>query len=119
MSPSVAKETRKSLTLEVKLEIIHRHEKGEKTNSIARHHLDSIYCLYYFKSADSIKKAGEAVSSLQAKRTTSTRDSAMDKMESLVEMWYISFVCDTMKCPLFTFHRLPVSVFPISLSLPS
>ncbi|MPC29178.1 hypothetical protein E2C01_022399 [Portunus trituberculatus] len=41
--------TRKSLTFEVKLDIIHRHEKGKKTNSIARHHLDSIYCLYYFQ----------------------------------------------------------------------
>ncbi|MPC31483.1 hypothetical protein E2C01_024773 [Portunus trituberculatus] len=47
MSPSVAKKTRKSLTLEVKLDIIHRHEKGEKTNSIARHHLDSIYSLLF------------------------------------------------------------------------
>ncbi|MPC89953.1 hypothetical protein E2C01_084918 [Portunus trituberculatus] len=46
MSPSIAK-TRKSLTLEVKLDIIHRHERGEKTNSIAHHHLDSIYCLLF------------------------------------------------------------------------
>ncbi|MPC61295.1 hypothetical protein E2C01_055364 [Portunus trituberculatus] len=38
----------------------------------------------------SIKKAGETVSSLRAKRTTRTRDSAMDKMESLVEMWYVA-----------------------------
>ena len=37
-SPSVPKKTRKSLTLEAKLDIIHRHERGEKTNSIARHH---------------------------------------------------------------------------------
>ncbi|MPC33497.1 hypothetical protein E2C01_026849 [Portunus trituberculatus] len=49
MLSSVAKKTRKSLTLDVKLDIIHRHERGEKTNSIARHHLDSIYCLYYFQ----------------------------------------------------------------------
>ncbi|MPC17217.1 hypothetical protein E2C01_010065 [Portunus trituberculatus] len=49
MSLSIAKKTRKSLTLEVKLDIIHRHERGEKNNSIARHHLDSIYCLYYFQ----------------------------------------------------------------------
>ncbi|MPC82036.1 hypothetical protein E2C01_076679 [Portunus trituberculatus] len=43
VSPSIAKKTRKSLTLKVKLDIIHRHER------------------------DSIKKAGETVSSLQAK----------------------------------------------------
>ncbi|MPC31417.1 hypothetical protein E2C01_024706 [Portunus trituberculatus] len=49
MSPSVAK-TRKSVTLKVKLDIIHRHERGEKTNCIARHHLDSIYCRYYFQA---------------------------------------------------------------------
>ncbi|MPC36928.1 hypothetical protein E2C01_030398 [Portunus trituberculatus] len=49
MLPSIAKMTRKSPTLEVKLDIIHRHERGQKTNSIARLHLDSIYCLYYFQ----------------------------------------------------------------------
>ncbi|MPC55604.1 hypothetical protein E2C01_049546 [Portunus trituberculatus] len=51
MSPTIAKKTMKSLTLEVKLDIIHRHERGEKTN---KQHclppwLDSIYCLYYFQ----------------------------------------------------------------------
>ncbi|MPC19792.1 hypothetical protein E2C01_012717 [Portunus trituberculatus] len=49
MSPSIAKKTRKFLTLEVKLDIIHRHDRGKKTNSIARHHLDSVYCPYYFQ----------------------------------------------------------------------
>ncbi|MPD04527.1 hypothetical protein E2C01_100221 [Portunus trituberculatus] len=49
MLPSIAKKTKKSLTLEVKLDIIHRHERGKKTNSIAHHHLHSIYCLYYFQ----------------------------------------------------------------------
>ncbi|MPC75723.1 CENPB DNA-binding domain-containing protein 1 [Portunus trituberculatus] len=118
MSPSVAKKTRKSLTLEVKLDIIHRHERGKKTNSIAHYHdLTPSTVSTIFKSADSIKKAGENVSSLQAKRTTRTRDSAMKKMESLMEMWYISFVCGTMMRPLFTFHRLPASVFSTALSL--
>ncbi|MPC89610.1 CENPB DNA-binding domain-containing protein 1 [Portunus trituberculatus] len=116
MSPSVAKKTRKSLTPEVKPDIIHRHEKGEKTNSIARYHgLTPSTVSTIFKSAGSI----ETVSSLQAKRTTRTRDSAMNKMESLVEMWYISFVCSTVMRPLFTFHRLPASIFPAPLSLPS
>ncbi|MPC90292.1 CENPB DNA-binding domain-containing protein 1 [Portunus trituberculatus] len=120
MLPSIAKKTRKSLTHKVKLDIIHRHERGEKTNSIAHHHgLTPSSVSTIFKSADSIKKAGETVSSLQAKRTTQTRDSAMNEMESLVEKWYISFVCSTMVCHLFTFHRLPVSVFPTPLSLPS
>ncbi|MPC95265.1 hypothetical protein E2C01_090467 [Portunus trituberculatus] len=49
MSLSIAKKTRKSPTFKVKVDVIHRHEKGEKTNSIARHHIDSIYCLYYFQ----------------------------------------------------------------------
>ncbi|MPC70321.1 CENPB DNA-binding domain-containing protein 1 [Portunus trituberculatus] len=69
MLPSIAK-TRKSLTLEVKLDIIYRHERGEKTNSIARHHgLTPSTVSTMFKSADSIKKAGDTVSSLKAKRT--------------------------------------------------
>ncbi|MPC32990.1 Transposable element Tc1 transposase [Portunus trituberculatus] len=41
--------------------------RGEKTNSIARHHLDSIYCTI-FKSADSIKKAGVVATPEQKKR---------------------------------------------------
>ncbi|MPC58051.1 CENPB DNA-binding domain-containing protein 1 [Portunus trituberculatus] len=119
MSSTVAKKTRKSLILKVKQDIIHRHERGEKTNSIAHHHrLTPSTVSTFFKSTDSIKKAGETVSFLQAKRTTQTRDSAMDKMESLVEMRYIRFVCDTMMRLLFTFHRLPASVFPAPLSLP-
>ncbi|MPC83245.1 CENPB DNA-binding domain-containing protein 1 [Portunus trituberculatus] len=71
MLPSVAKKTRKSLTLEAKLDIIHRHERSEKTNSIAGHHgLTPSTVSTIFKSADSIKKAGETISSLEAKRTT-------------------------------------------------
>ncbi|MPC95166.1 CENPB DNA-binding domain-containing protein 1 [Portunus trituberculatus] len=120
MSPSVAKMIRKSLTHKVKLDIIHRHKRGKKTNSIAYHHgLIPATVSTIFKSVDSIKKAGETVSSLQAKRTTQICDSAMDKMESFVEMCYISFVCGTMIHLLFTFHRLLISIFPASLSLPS
>ncbi|MPC40462.1 Guanine nucleotide-binding protein G(i) subunit alpha [Portunus trituberculatus] len=59
MSPSVAEMIRKSLTHEVKLAIIHRHERGEKTNSIARYHgLTPSTVSTIFKSADSIKKVG-------------------------------------------------------------
>ncbi|MPC73815.1 CENPB DNA-binding domain-containing protein 1 [Portunus trituberculatus] len=120
MLPSIAKKTRKSLTLKVKRDIIHRHKRSEKTNSIARHHgLTPPTVSTIFKSSDSIKKAGETKSSLQAKRTTRTCNSAMDEIEGLVEMWYISFVCGTMMHPLFTFHRLPASIFLAPLSLPS
>ncbi|MPD03422.1 hypothetical protein E2C01_099060 [Portunus trituberculatus] len=57
MSPSIAKITRKSLTLEVKLDI-HSHERGEKTNSTARHHgCTPSTVSTIFKSVDSIKKA--------------------------------------------------------------
>ncbi|MPC49420.1 hypothetical protein E2C01_043220 [Portunus trituberculatus] len=60
MSPSVAKKTRKSLTLKVKLDIIHRHKRGQKTNSIACHHgLTPSTVSTIFKSADFIKKAGD------------------------------------------------------------
>ncbi|MPC65254.1 hypothetical protein E2C01_059386 [Portunus trituberculatus] len=57
MSPSIAKKTRKSLTHEVKLDIIDGHVRGEKTNSIARHHGLTPSTVSIFKSADSIKKA--------------------------------------------------------------
>ncbi|MPC23454.1 Tigger transposable element-derived protein 4 [Portunus trituberculatus] len=53
MSPIIAKKKRKSLTLEVKLDIIHTHEGGEKTNSIAHHHgLTPSTVSSIFKSAD-------------------------------------------------------------------
>ncbi|MPC40364.1 hypothetical protein E2C01_033920 [Portunus trituberculatus] len=55
MSPSVARKTSKSLTHKVKLDIMHRHKRGEKTNSIARHHgLTPSTVSTIFKSADSI-----------------------------------------------------------------
>ncbi|MPC50909.1 hypothetical protein E2C01_044742 [Portunus trituberculatus] len=58
MSPSIAKKTRKSLTHEVKLDIIHRHERDKKTNNIARHHgLTPSTVSTIFKSVDSLKKA--------------------------------------------------------------
>ncbi|MPC96004.1 hypothetical protein E2C01_091238 [Portunus trituberculatus] len=69
MSPSVAKKTRKSLTLEVKLDIIHRHE-ARKLIALLATILTPSTVSTIFKLADSIKKAGETVSSLQAKRTT-------------------------------------------------
>ncbi|MPD04629.1 hypothetical protein E2C01_100327 [Portunus trituberculatus] len=47
MWPSVAKKTRKSLTLEVKLDIIHRRERRE--NYCNTQCLASIYCLYFFQ----------------------------------------------------------------------
>ncbi|MPC19331.1 CENPB DNA-binding domain-containing protein 1 [Portunus trituberculatus] len=66
MLTSIAKKTGKPLTLELKLDIIHRHKRGEKTNSIARHiGLTPSTVSTIFKSADSIKKPDETVSSLQ------------------------------------------------------
>ncbi|MPC73498.1 Dolichyl-diphosphooligosaccharide--protein glycosyltransferase subunit [Portunus trituberculatus] len=63
---SIAKKTRKSLTLEVKLDIIYRHERGEKTNSIAHHHgLTPSTVSTIFKLTDSIKKAGETGASYE------------------------------------------------------
>ncbi|MPC34965.1 hypothetical protein E2C01_028370 [Portunus trituberculatus] len=57
MSPSVAKKKRKTLPHEVKLDIIHRHDRGKKTNSIARYHgLTPSTVSTIFKSVDSIKR---------------------------------------------------------------
>ncbi|MPD06296.1 hypothetical protein E2C01_102101 [Portunus trituberculatus] len=77
MSHRIAKKTRKSLTLEVKLDNIHRHERGEKTNTLsllATMALTPSTVFTIFKSADSVKKADETVSSLKAKRTARSRD---------------------------------------------
>ncbi|MPC72149.1 hypothetical protein E2C01_066443 [Portunus trituberculatus] len=49
MSPSIAKKTRKSLTLEVKLDIIHRNKRGKKTNSIACHYGLTPSTVYHFQ----------------------------------------------------------------------
>ncbi|MPC78630.1 CENPB DNA-binding domain-containing protein 1 [Portunus trituberculatus] len=118
MSPSVAKKKRKSLTLKVKLDIIHRHERGEKTNSIACYHgltPSTVSAILLSSQQTLLRRLVRLYLSCKLKRTTRTRDSAMNKME----MWYISFVCGTMMRPLFTFHRLPASFFPAPRSLPS
>ncbi|MPC96984.1 hypothetical protein E2C01_092270 [Portunus trituberculatus] len=70
MWPSLPKKTRISLTLEMKLDIIHRHERGDKTIALLATILTPSTVSTIFKSADSIKKVGETLSSLQAKRTT-------------------------------------------------
>ncbi|MPC59106.1 hypothetical protein E2C01_053123 [Portunus trituberculatus] len=70
MWPSVPKTTRKSLTLKMKLDIIHRHKRGKKTIAMLATILPPFTVSTIFKSADSIKKADETVSSLQAKRIT-------------------------------------------------
>ncbi|MPC18009.1 hypothetical protein E2C01_010881 [Portunus trituberculatus] len=56
MSPSVAKKTRKSLTHEVKLDIIQRHE-ARKLIALLTTILTPSTVSTIFKSADSIKKA--------------------------------------------------------------
>ncbi|MPC48393.1 hypothetical protein E2C01_042165 [Portunus trituberculatus] len=57
MWPSVPKKTRKSFTLEVKLDIIHRHERSEKTIALLATILTPSAVSTIFKSADSSKKA--------------------------------------------------------------
>ncbi|MPC70618.1 hypothetical protein E2C01_064872 [Portunus trituberculatus] len=53
MWPSVPKKTRMSLTLEVKLDIIHRHERGEKTIALLATTILTPYTVStIFKSAD-------------------------------------------------------------------
>ncbi|MPC25673.1 hypothetical protein E2C01_018797 [Portunus trituberculatus] len=66
MLPSVAKKTRKSLTLKVKLDTIQRHKRGEKANSIARHHgLTPSTVSTIFKSTDSFKKTADRQSQVR------------------------------------------------------
>lgn len=47
-----------------------------------------------FKSSDAIKKKAETVSSVQVTRTTRKRDPAMDKMETMLELW----IGDQVRC---------------------
>ncbi|MPC47173.1 hypothetical protein E2C01_040910 [Portunus trituberculatus] len=109
MLTSVAK-TRKSLTLQVKLDILHRHERSEKTNnSIARHHLGSIYCLNYFQVSETtdspftfsvlnkiaIKDRKRCnISAVRKRQKTVSQRRGVDEMKSFLIPSHLVKLCD-------------------------
>lgn len=82
------KKSRKAISLETKLEIVQRHERGEGTNSIARSFsLSASTISTVIKNSAKIKEASERTSSLQAKRHCKSREPIMERMENLLRMW--------------------------------
>lgn len=87
-SESKAKKARCSITLEAKLEIIRRHEKGEVAVSIA-HALNLVQSNVStaLENVKQIKKAAEGAAMLMAKMLIKKRGGIFEEMERLLIAW--------------------------------
>lgn len=72
----------------MKIDVIRCNENGKKTNGITHlFNLAPSTISTIIKLADSIIKAAESVPFIQVPRTTHTGDPAIDKMETMLELW--------------------------------
>ena len=102
------KRQRKSLYLEVKLDIIKRHHEGQGVNYIAN-------CLGLSHSTvstvltkkNAILEAGANVASFSAKTITKARDRIMEEMERLLILWVEDQNRLACPCPLTSFCKRP------------
>ncbi|KAG7166284.1 CENPB DNA-binding domain containing protein 1-like 6 [Homarus americanus] len=85
---NVAKRSRVAVTLEVKLDIIKRHEHGEGTSVIGHvHGLASSTVHSIVKSANKIKELAGSATPLTATKVTRFRDAEMESMERMLSTW--------------------------------
>lgn len=80
---------KKTLSLEIKLDILRRFDNGEKAVDIAKalNLPATTVRTIQARDRDKIKEAAKSVTSLDAKTMTRTRSSFMIKMESLLSIW--------------------------------
>lgn len=82
------KKMRKSLALDVKLDILRRHDDGQRTGEISKVlNLANSTVSTVLKNKDAIRNAAENVSDISAKRITKTRDNVMEETERLLTLW--------------------------------
>ena len=85
---SQPKKIQKSLSLEVKHDILHRHDQGQHTIAIGKTlNLANSTVSTVLKNANAIRGAAENVSDISAKRITKTRDNVMEETERLLALW--------------------------------
>uniref|UniRef100_UPI00358DF661 tigger transposable element-derived protein 1-like isoform X2 n=1 Tax=Myxine glutinosa TaxID=7769 RepID=UPI00358DF661 len=87
-STSYIKRRRNGVSLEMKLNIIKRHERGEGTTQIGRVHGIAPSTVHSIvKSSPKIKEMAETASSSSVTGLTRVRNSAMQSMERLLSVW--------------------------------
>lgn len=106
------KKSRKSLNLDVKLQIIARHEGGEGANSIARAlALSQSTVSTVIKNKDSIRKAGQVATSMQAKTLTRHREPIFEEMERCLSIWIRNETAKSMPLNMSTISRKAIKLF--------
>ncbi|KAG7159575.1 CENPB DNA-binding domain containing protein 1-like 12 [Homarus americanus] len=81
---NVAKRSRVAVTLDVKLDIVKRHEHGERTSVIGGvHGLAPSTVHSIVKSADKIKEMAGSTTPMTATKVTRFRDAEMESMERI------------------------------------
>ena len=84
----VAKQSRKSLTLEMKMNVIRRIENGERQSEVSSSlGLAGSTIRTILKNYDNIKKSICTTTSLSAKKVTRTRNTQVKEMEKLLTFW--------------------------------
>ncbi|KAG7175018.1 CENPB DNA-binding domain containing protein 1-like 8 [Homarus americanus] len=85
---NVAKRSCVAITLDVKLDIVKKHEHGEGTSVIGRvHGLAPSTVHSIVKSADKIKEMAGSATPLTATKVTRFRDAEMESMEPMLSTW--------------------------------
>lgn len=87
-SASTKKRARNSLSLEIKLEVLKRIDKGERVVDIQRvMGLPESSIRTIRSNADAIRKSVESCTNLSVARVATSRSDAMEKMEKLLSTW--------------------------------
>ena len=83
-----AKRARKSLTLEVKMEVVKRYERGESTSCIrTAMGLSESTCRTIRGNSAKIKASVQAGAPLTASRSSYARSTVMERMEKMLAVW--------------------------------
>ncbi|KAG7173208.1 CENPB DNA-binding domain containing protein 1-like 11 [Homarus americanus] len=97
---NIAKRSRVAATLDVKLDIVERHEHGEGKSVIGRvHGLAPSMVQSIVKSADNIKEMAGSATPLMATKVTRFCDAEMESMERMLSTW-INDQTQRLKTPL-------------------
>ncbi|XP_042211556.1 CENPB DNA-binding domain-containing protein 1-like [Homarus americanus] len=97
---NVAKRSRVAVALDVKLDIVKRHEHGKGTSVIGRvHGLAPSTVHLIVKSADEIKEMAGSATPLTATKVTRFRDAEIESMERMLSTW-IDDQTQRLKTPL-------------------
>ncbi|KAG7155644.1 CENPB DNA-binding domain containing protein 1-like 21 [Homarus americanus] len=97
---NVAKRSRVAVMLDVKLDIVKRHEHGEGTSVIGRVHCLAPSTVHSIvKSVDKIEEMAGSVTPLIATKGTRFRDAEMESLERMLSTW-IDDQIQLLKTPL-------------------